>query len=176
MDVLNLGQHHHTEESGRLHLDHNVERAIRSVLRLVLVASAAFKEPHSFAIAFDGSATGRKMVETVARSPMLRDLTCHVIMAGDETPMVRAHLSWARTALGAADFEVELAVVAREPEAALPIYLKQHAVDLLVMGAYGHSRIRQLIVGSTTPHCFARAQYQCWCCAKPQARGVRRNP
>ncbi|WP_426148757.1 universal stress protein [Polaromonas sp. DSR2-3-2] len=29
-------------------------------------------------------------------------------------------------------------------------YLKAHAVDLLVIGAYGHSRVRQLIMGSTT--------------------------
>jgi nucleotide-binding universal stress UspA family protein len=145
-----LGQHHHTEGSGKLHLDHNVERAIRSVQRPVLVASVAFKAPNSFAIAFDGSATGRKMVETVAQSPMLRGLSCHVIMAGDDTPTLRTHLSWARTTLGAAGFEIEIAVVAGEPEAALPAYLKQHAVDLLVMGAYGHSRIRQFIVGSTT--------------------------
>jgi nucleotide-binding universal stress UspA family protein len=145
-----LGQHHHTEESGKLHLDHNVERAIRSVHRPVLVASAAFKEPKSFAIAFDGSTTGRKMVETVAQSPMLRSLKCHVVMAGEETPMVREQLSWARTTLGAAGFDLELAAVVGEPEATLPTYLKQRAIDLLVMGAYGHSRIRQLIVGSTT--------------------------
>ena len=37
-----------------------------------------------------------------------------------------------------------------EPELALQNYMKVYEVDLLVMGAYGHSRIRQLIVGSTT--------------------------
>ncbi|MDP5776249.1 universal stress protein, partial [Pseudomonas aeruginosa] len=29
-------------------------------------------------------------------------------------------------------------------------YQNEHAIDLLVMGAYGHSRIRQFLVGSTT--------------------------
>ncbi|NPZ02087.1 universal stress protein, partial [Pseudomonas aeruginosa] len=29
-------------------------------------------------------------------------------------------------------------------------YQKEHGIDLLVMGAYGHSRIRQFLVGSTT--------------------------
>lgn len=33
---------------------------------------------------------------------------------------------------------------------ALPHYLTAHSVDLLVMEYYGHSRIRQLIIGSTT--------------------------
>ncbi|MDO2133227.1 universal stress protein [Escherichia coli] len=31
-------------------------------------------------------------------------------------------------------------------------YQEEHGVDLLVMGAYGHSRIRQFLVGSTTAH------------------------
>ena len=35
-------------------------------------------------------------------------------------------------------------------EAALKGELRQGQGDLLVMGAYGHSRIRELIVGSTT--------------------------
>jgi len=35
-------------------------------------------------------------------------------------------------------------------EAALKGELRQGQGDLLVMGAYGHSRIRDLIVGSTT--------------------------
>ncbi|MCT7085102.1 universal stress protein, partial [Salmonella enterica] len=29
-------------------------------------------------------------------------------------------------------------------------YQTEHGIDLLVMGAYGHSRIRQFLVGSTT--------------------------
>ena len=39
---------------------------------------------------------------------------------------------------------------AGNPETALPNYIKVYSADLLVMGAYGHSRIRQFIVGSTT--------------------------
>jgi nucleotide-binding universal stress UspA family protein len=145
-----LGQHHHTERAGRHHLDHNVERAIRSVHRPVLVASAAFHPPRQFAIAFDGSATGRKMVETLARSPLLRDLLCTVVMAGEETASARQQLSWAKSTLGEAGFEVRTNMVADELDAVLPRYLNELSIDLLVMGAYGHSRIRHLIVGSTT--------------------------
>ncbi|ABE44166.1 universal stress protein [Polaromonas sp. JS666] len=36
-----LGQHHHAEQGGKRHLDHKVERAIRSVRRPVLVAAAS---------------------------------------------------------------------------------------------------------------------------------------
>ena len=145
-----LGQHHPAEPGVKLHLDHHVEQAIRSVQRPVLVAVADYGEPKRFVIAFDGSPTGRKMVETVAGSPLLRGLRCDVVMAGESTTEVQSQLAWARTSLLAAGFDVQASVEAGEPEAALPNYIKVFSVDLLVMGAYGHSRIRQLIVGSTT--------------------------
>ncbi|WP_432205725.1 universal stress protein [Enterococcus faecalis] len=37
-----------------------------------------------------------------------------------------------------------------EVESVLHAYQAEHGIDLLVMGAYGHSRIRQFLVGSTT--------------------------
>ncbi|MDP3799451.1 MAG: universal stress protein [Polaromonas sp.] len=145
-----LGQHHHAEQGVKLHLDHNVERAIRSVQRPVLVARANYLEPKRFVIAFDGSPTGRKMVATVASSPLLKGLRCDVVMAGETTAEVQNQLAWARTSLLDAGFEVQASIEPGEPETALPNYLKVYSADLLVMGAYGHSRIRQLIVGSTT--------------------------
>ena len=35
-------------------------------------------------------------------------------------------------------------------DAVISQYVSANAIDVLVMGAYGHSRIRHLIVGSTT--------------------------
>ena len=90
------------------------------------------------------------MVEAVARSPLLKELRCEVVMVGDETAIEREHLEWAKTSLSGAGLDVQVAVVAGEPETVLPHFLKAHSVDLLVIGAYGHSRIRQLIVGSIT--------------------------
>src|SRR5690606_10483110 len=102
------------------------------------------------ALAFDGSPTARKIVETVARSPLLRGLACHLVMAGERTESGRNELDWAQAHLEAASFGLSSAVVAGDPETVLPAYLESQAIDLLVMGAYGHSRIRQFIVGSTT--------------------------
>lgn len=145
-----LGQHHTTEPGTKLHLDHNVERAIRSVQRPILVAAAEFRELKRFVIAFDGSPTGRKMVETVAASPLLKGLRCDVVMTGDGSPELGTQLEWAGATLSAAGFEVQTSMEAGNPEIALPNYVKVYSADLLVMGAYGHSRIRQFIVGSTT--------------------------
>lgn len=148
--LIVLGQRRHTDKFKKIHLDHKVERVIRTVQRPVLVAGDAFREPHRFAMAFDGSATGRKMVEAVAASPLLRGLACQVVMAAEETAASREQASWAGTSLSAAGFQVDTVILPGEPEVVLHAQVQRHGADLLVMGAYGHSRIRQLIVGSTT--------------------------
>jgi nucleotide-binding universal stress UspA family protein len=146
-----LGEHYHAVKPSKIHLDHHVERIIRSVERPVLVATGdRFEAPRRFVIAFDGSPTARKIVETVVRSPMLVGLPVVVAMTGSETTLARQQLDEARDALVAAGFNAETELVPGEPEDVLPPLVKAQGAALLVMGAYGHSRIRQLIVGSTT--------------------------
>ena len=146
-----LGEHYHATRPSRIHLDHHVERVIRSVKRPVLVATQErFEAPHRFVIAFDGSPTARKTVAMVAASPLLKGLPVLVALAGADNATTQQQLEWARQTLAAVGFEVTLAVVPGEPEQALPALVQSEGAGLLVMGAYGHSRIRQWIVGSTT--------------------------
>ena len=146
-----LGEHYHATRPSRIHLDHHVERVIRSVKRPVLVATQErFEAPDRFVMAFDGSATARKTVAMVAASPLLKGLPVLVALAGADNATTQQQLEWARQTLAAVGFEVTLAVVPGEPEQALPALVQSEGAGLLVMGAYGHSRIRQWMVGSTT--------------------------
>ncbi len=146
-----LGAHHHASSPAKIHLDHHVERLIRAVKRPVLVATGAqFLAPQRFVIAFDGSATARQTVDTVARSPLLAGLPVLVAMAGSETAGARQQLDAAVQTLVAAGFDASAALLPGDPEELLPALVQAQGAALLVMGAYGHSRLRQLIVGSTT--------------------------
>jgi nucleotide-binding universal stress UspA family protein len=49
-----------------------------------------------------------------------------------------------------AGYEVEVALAAGDPEKAIADRVARHRIGVVLTGAYGHSRIRQLIVGSTT--------------------------
>lgn len=146
-----LGEHYHVSQPAKIHLDHHVERVIRSVKRPVLVVtSEQFEAPRRIVIAFDGSPTARKTIATVARSPMLVGLPVLIAMAGTDTAQARHQLEEARIDLLTAGFNAEIELAPGEPEQVLPALVKAQGAALLVMGAYGHSRIRQLIVGSTT--------------------------
>ncbi|WP_313518165.1 universal stress protein, partial [Pseudomonas sp.] len=61
-----------------------------------------------------------------------------------------APLDSAAARLAAAGYDVRQAIRHGEVVASLLAYQAEHSIDLLAMGAYGHSRIRQFLVGSTT--------------------------
>ena len=86
----------------------------------------------------------------LAASPLFKGLPIHLVMVGNENDAVLTQLNAARDALAAGGLEVHTAIRAGEVEPTLHAYRAEHGIDLLVMGAYGHSRIRQFFVGSTT--------------------------
>jgi len=132
------------------HIDHHAERVVRTIQRPVLAVGGKFVAPRRFLLAFDGSVAGRKMVETVSTSPLLQGLSGRVIIADEDTPNIRDQAQWASKTLAEAGFDIDSAIVAGEPEKVITAQVSESNCDLLVMGAYGHSRIRHMILGSTT--------------------------
>ena len=106
-----------------------------------------FRPINRFMIAFDGSATTRKCVEMVALSPLLSGLECHLIAVGARAA---GGLAWAEGRLAEAGFQPRVHEFDGDPEDVIAGQVEELGIDLLVMGAYGHSRIRTMIVGSTT--------------------------
>jgi len=140
------------EDSGDAiqHIGSQLENVIRTMQRPILVAPNDFSAPQSVMLAFDGSATSRKGVEMLAGSPLFKSMPIHLVMVAADTADNQAQLENARGVLTAAGFNVKIAIRAGEVEPTLHAYQAEHGIDLLVMGAYGHSRIRQFFVGSTT--------------------------
>lgn len=148
--LLVMGKQGEHEESQRQHVGSHLENVIRTLHRPILVTTGEFKAPKRILLAFDGSATTRKGVDMIAASPLFHGLPVHLLMVGALTADARAQLDAAGRVLEGAGFAVHAAIRAGEVEAVIARYVAEQAIDLLVMGAYGHSRIRQFLVGSTT--------------------------
>jgi len=148
--LLVVGKRGADSASAHGHLGQQLERVIQSVSKPVLVAQQTFAPPTSFLIAFDGSDTAQRGVEMVAASPLFRGISCHLVHVGRESPEVGAGMARAQGSLEASGFQVTPAVVEGNPEEVLSAYEAREGIDLVIMGAYGHSRIRRMIVGSTT--------------------------
>lgn len=144
-----LGKRGENADFAKGHLGSQLERVARAASRPLLVASRAYRPMRRALIAFDGSDTTRKAVGMVASSPLFTGLDLHLVMVADDDAEI-AQLEWARQQLHGAGRKVEAARLAGTPEETISERVEQAGIDLLVMGAYGRSRIRQLIVGSTT--------------------------
>ncbi|MGJ3231479.1 MAG: universal stress protein [Oceanicaulis sp.] len=132
------------------HLGSNLERVVRAAHRPVLVASRAFKQPSHAVIAFDGGASAGKAVSHIAEGRLLRGVRLTLLYAGRREDGLDAEMDAAAEILAEAGHEVEAVFTPGEPEKVIADHVSQTGADLLVMGAYGHSRIRTLIIGSTT--------------------------
>ena len=75
---------------------------------------------------------------------------CYLLYVGSGNAKIEASLAEAEATLRNAGYDVTIEQRDGEPEKIIGDVVAQDHIDLLVMGAYGHSAIRQLIVGSTT--------------------------
>lgn len=150
LDLIVIGKRGEAADFAKLHLGSNLERVVRSTTKPVLVASRAFKPIKSFLIAFDGGVSAMKAVDYIAGNPAFAGLDCQILTVGSDTADARAKLESAAVVLRGSGFTVEAEVVPGQADKVIASRVEAGDVDLLVMGAYGHSRIRSLIIGSTT--------------------------
>jgi nucleotide-binding universal stress UspA family protein len=149
-EMVVVGKRGEAADFAKLHLGSNLERIVRAGRKPVLVASRTFKPIERFLIAYDGGASSMKAVDHVARSTLFAGLQCRLLTVGPDTDETRKRLDDARAILEGAGYAVEASIVQGQPETVISHAVESEAIDLLVMGAYGHSRVRSLIIGSTT--------------------------
>jgi len=149
-ELVLIGKRGEAADFAKGHLGSNLERIVRASHRPILVASRAFQPISRVLVAYDGGPSAMRAVDHIARSPLYRGLDITVATVGSASDTLSKGLEDARAMLAAAGLEAGSEILSGQPETALGELVETGPHDLLVMGAYGHSRIRSLIIGSTT--------------------------
>lgn len=149
-ELVVIGKRGEGADFDRLHLGSNLERVVRSSTKPVLVTSREFKPIKRVLIAFDAGSSVLKAVNYFAGTDAFTDLECHLLTAGAETKENRRQIEGAAATLQQSGFTVSHQIEAGQPDEVISAAVDNDGYDLLLMGAYGHSRIRNLIIGSTT--------------------------
>ena len=149
-ELVLIGKRGEAADFAKGHLGSNLERIVRASHRPILVASRGFRPISRVLVAWDGAPSAMRAVDHIARSPLYQGLAVTVATVASPTDGARKGLEDARAMLAAAGFEARTEILSGQPETALGELVVKAPYDLLVMGAYGHSRIRSLIIGSTT--------------------------
>jgi len=145
-----LGKRGEHVDFAKGHLGSNLERVVRAAKIPVLVAAREFNPITEFTIAFDGGASSMKAIHYLCTNHLLKGAKCHLLSIGKEDSEIARSLENAATALRGAGYEVDSQLLAGDPYEVIAAKVEDSGSDLLVMGAYGHSRVRQFILGSTT--------------------------
>jgi nucleotide-binding universal stress UspA family protein len=148
-ELVVMGKRGEAADFAKGHLGSNLERVGRSSRKPLLVAARAYQPIQRFLVAYDGGPSAEKAIEYIVRSPLLRGVECELLIVGPEGEM-RSRLDAAAARLREAGFAVKATLAPGHADDVIGTRVELGGIDLLVMGAYGHSRIRSLIVGSTT--------------------------
>ena len=143
------------EQSAQQHgqVGSQLESVVRVLHTPVLMALPEFKAPSKVMFAYDGSATGRSALTRLSISPLLQGISCHLVMVGDDTEP----LEEAKILLQNAGIEVKVYALTGDVESSLLAHIRQEQIDLVIMGAYGHSRLRQFFLGSHTSRMLSQS-------------------
>ncbi len=148
--AITIGKRGEGSEFASEHLGSNLERIVRISKVPVFVASRDFRPISKVLVAYDGSASAKVAIDRMSTSPVFEDLEVCVLCVGQDQTKSKAVAGEAVAKLQAANITATPRTATGEPEEVLNRLVANEGFNLLVMGAYGHSRIRNLIIGSTT--------------------------
>ena len=154
--VLVIGKLGEEQDSNKT-IGSQLESVIRSIKSHTLVVNAPFSIPTSYLIAFDGSPTSEKLIEKAINTPLLLGLDCHLVMVDDFSEKSAA-FEKAAIKLKNAGLSVHEDILSGSVDDALLKYQKDHQIGMMVMGAYGHSTLRQFFLGSNTTKVLIKSE------------------
>jgi nucleotide-binding universal stress UspA family protein len=104
-------------------------------------------------LAYDGGKSASKALDYLTRNPFSEDLELHIITVAKsdrDRALAQQRLQTAQNTAVAASLKPICQLLEGKPEVQMEKYVEEQNIDFLIMGAYGHSRIRHLVIGSTT--------------------------
>ena len=128
----------------------NVENFIRGAKCTVMTVGENFKPPTRNIFAYEYSPTCVNIMKRVSQSDLLKLLQCHLLYVGDHPEVLNEPSQYLKNAGLDVVMEYRYGDVAEN----ILEYQAEHAIQLIVLGAFSQSKIRQFFLGSVTTGIF----------------------
>jgi nucleotide-binding universal stress UspA family protein len=138
-------------------LGSTAETITRKCPRPVFVSTKEFKTIHNPLLAYDGSQRASSAMESAAEFCTVLGLPLTVLTIAKEESTAQGFIQQAEKYLGSYGLEVKYEHTRGYPEQKIIEYLVNLKYDLLFIGAYGHRRIIEMVIGSTTEYVLRNA-------------------
>ena len=150
------GEHFHLTKGSIL--GSTVELVVRKSGKPVMVTPATYQDIESVALAYDGSppaATALKLAVSLSEKAAW-PLTI-ICITGDQAVADKLHKK-IEAYLEPFQINCETIMIRGQEDREIMKFIREGSVELLVMGAYGHNRLRELLVGSTTSNVIRKSK------------------
>ena len=164
-DLILLGKRGENANFATEHLGSMLERVVRAVNKPCLVTSRKFHPIHRAVIAYDGGNSGRAALKFITQSELFRSFNIHIVTVDEkhDQDLANARLAEADELIKEHGINAECQILNGDVESAVADYADRVEADLLIAGAYGHSRIRKFLIGSTTSDLLRRCRIPVLC-------------
>jgi len=156
-DLVVLGHRGINEEFSTGLLGSTAESVTRRCPRPILVSTKRFREFTRPLLAYDGSQRASAAMESAAEVCTQLGLSLTVLFVPKDEKMGEKVLQEARSYLGPYGIEARYELARGYPEQKIIDYLVNLNYDLLFIGAYGHRRIIEMVLGSTTEYVLRKS-------------------
>ncbi|MBC8286676.1 MAG: universal stress protein [Nitrospinae bacterium] len=149
-EMIFMGKRGEHANKSSLFLGSNMEKVARSIHKPLFITSSVVRPIRRFLIAYDGKDSVHKAIDYITHQPLLKKgLECHLLVV--ERTKGDIETSEAEQTLRQAGFTTLLkAEQNHHADQVIASYVVENEIDLLITGAYSHSRIHSLLLGSTT--------------------------
>lgn len=132
------------------------EAVIRRSTLPVLITGQKTVEKNSILVAYDGSSHAQNALKTAVAFAEVWKTKLQILVVGDSAS-TDGIVSKVRGYLDAHDIEDEILRASGDPSEVIVETAASISANLIVMGAYGHAKVRELVVGSTTTYVINHA-------------------
>jgi len=156
-DLVVIGHRGVNEEFSTGLLGTTAESITRKCPRPVFVSTKSFKVVEKPLLAYDGSQRASSAMESAAEFCSVLHLPLTVLTIAKDEKIAESMQQQAKSYLSSYSIETRFQIDRGYPEQKIIDYLTKFDYDLLFIGAYGHRRIIEMVLGSTTEYVLKKA-------------------
>jgi len=156
-DLVVIGHRGVNEQFSTGLLGTTAETITRKCPRPVFVSTKTYKAIERPLLAYDGSQRASSAMESAAEFCSVLKLPLTVLTIAKEEKLADATLRQAKSYLSSYAVDARFEIDRGFPKQKIMDNLIQFGYDLLFIGAYGHRRIIEMVLGSTTEYILRKA-------------------
>jgi len=158
-DLILLAQRgEHYPLSRSVLLGSTAEAVVRKSGKPVLVTPVTFIEIESMGLAYDGSPPADHALKIAAELSDRARWPLTVLIVTDQTKLSADLSAKVEAALDDYVIDKDIIVLGGKEEKEILKFIEEGAVELMLMGTHGHSRFKELLLGSTTSHVVRKSR------------------